>query len=110
MTEQPTALRLADALIHRHGAESFEGDAAAELRRSHSKIVDLEESVRILLTVVSERDRIEVQRDALLEALKEIDSWLVCSCIATAEDMAQSFPHMQQVASAAIKAVEGEKE
>ena len=70
MTEQPTALRLADALIHRHGAESFEGDAAAELRRSHSKIVDLEESVRILLTVVSERDRIEVQRDALLEALR----------------------------------------
>ncbi len=29
------ALRLAYALIHRHGAESFEGYAAAELRRLH---------------------------------------------------------------------------
>lgn len=52
--------------------------------------------------------QLKAQRNALLAALKEIDSWLVCSCIATAEDMAQSFPHMQQVASAAIKAVEGE--
>jgi hypothetical protein len=49
---------------------------------------------------------IEAQRDALLEALKEINSWLVCACIATPEDMAQSFPHMEQVAYAAIKAVE----
>ena len=56
--------------------------------------------------LIDELRRLHAQRDALLEALKEIDSWLVCSCIATAEDMAQSFPHMQQVASAAIKAVE----
>ena len=34
---QPEALRLAAALIERHGVESFEGDAAAELRRLHEK-------------------------------------------------------------------------
>jgi hypothetical protein len=45
----------------------------------------------------------------LLEALKELDSWLVCACIATPEDMAQSFPHMQQVVSAAIARAEGEQ-
>lgn len=42
----------------------------------------------------------------LLAALKEIDNWLVCWCIATPEDMAQSFGHMEQVASAAIAAAE----
>jgi hypothetical protein len=44
----------------------------------------------------------------MLEALKELDSWLVCACIATPEDMAQSFPHMQQVVSAAIFKATGE--
>jgi hypothetical protein len=44
----------------------------------------------------------------MLEALKELDSWLVCACIATPEDMAQSFPHMQQVVSAAIAKATGE--
>ena len=43
---KPEALRLADALIERHGTESFQGDAAAELRRLHA------------------------QRDALLKALR----------------------------------------
>ena len=33
MSEKPEALRLADALRYRHGVESFEGDAAKELRR-----------------------------------------------------------------------------
>jgi hypothetical protein len=42
----------------------------------------------------------------LLAALKEIDNWLVCGCIATPEDMAQSFGHMEQVARAAIAAAE----
>ena len=46
-------------------------------------------------------------RDAEIErlraALNEINSWLVCACIATDADMAQSFPHMQQVCDAALK-------
>ena len=42
----------------------------------------------------------------LLEALKEIDNWLVCAAIATPEDMAQSFSAMEQLARAAIAAAE----
>ena len=67
---QPEALRLADELSKSHLNHYVNHAAAAELRRLHSKIIDLEESVRILLTVVSERDRIEAQRDALLAALE----------------------------------------
>lgn len=48
---------------------------------------------------------LEKQRDELLAALNEINNWLVCACIATPEDMAQSFQHMQQVADAAIDSV-----
>ena len=51
MNEKNETLRLADALIHRHGAESFEGDAAAELRRLAA---------------------VEAQRDVLLEAIKPL--------------------------------------
>ena len=78
MTTQPEALRLADALEKHSGIYQ----AAAELRRLHESNIEL------------------------LAALKEIDSWLVCACIATPEDMAQSFPTMQQVASAAINKAE----
>lgn len=46
----------------------------------------------------------------LLAALNEINNWLVCAAIASPEDMAQSFPHMQAVADAAIaKAVCAER-
>ena len=38
----------------------------------------------------------------LVDALEEIDSWLVCAAIATPDDMAQSFTHMEQVASTAL--------
>ena len=38
----------------------------------------------------------------LLAALNEVNNWLVCAAIASPEDMAQSFPHMQAVADAAI--------
>lgn len=44
-------LRLARALIERHGVESFQGEAAAELRR------------------------LVAQRDALLKACKAYDQW-----------------------------------
>jgi hypothetical protein len=76
MTTQSDALRLADALIERHGVESFEGDAATELRRLSA---------------------VEAQRDALLAALR----W-----IATVNAMDYEY---QQVARAAIKAVEETK-
>jgi hypothetical protein len=46
MTDQPEALRLADALILRHGVESFEGNAAAELRRLHAEIERLRGALR----------------------------------------------------------------
>lgn len=32
----------------------------------------------------------------MMELLNDIRNWLVCACIATPEDMAQSFPHFQQ--------------
>ena len=38
MSEIPEALRLAYALKERHGANSFEDDAATELRRQHAEI------------------------------------------------------------------------
>ena len=61
MTTQPEALRLADELdgefvqgrISNHTGRK----AATELRRLHATNADLEEAVRILSTVVSERDR-----------------------------------------------------
>jgi hypothetical protein len=53
MSEQPTALRLADALTNRHGIESFEGDAANELRRLH------EENKEMLVALKSIMDTVE---------------------------------------------------
>jgi hypothetical protein len=83
MTTQPEALRLADEVQRPYiKASAWEKEAATELRRLHESNTEL------------------------LAALKEIDSWLVCACIATPEDMAQSFPTMQQVASAAINKAE----
>lgn len=43
MNEQPEALRLADALKYRHGVNSFEGDAAAELRHQYVNNLRLRE-------------------------------------------------------------------
>ena len=83
MNEQSNALRLADELDVAPLSRAPTITAAAELRRLHESNTEL------------------------LAALKEIDSWLVCACIATPEDMAQSFPTMQQVASAAIAKAEG---
>lgn len=57
--------------------------------------------------MLCEIDKLKQQRSALLQALQEIDNWLVCAAIATPEDMAQSFSHMEQVASAAIAKAEG---
>lgn len=45
-----------------------------------------------------EDDRIK----PLVDALNEINNWLVCAPISTPEDMAQSFAYMQQVAQRAL--------
>ena len=100
MSAQGEALRLAAELSKSHLNHHVNHVAAAELRRSHSKIVDLEESVRILLTVVSERDRIEAQRDALLTVLKELTGHINERFSGGVWDRAR----------AAIKQAEGEKE
>lgn len=47
--------------------------------------------------------------DELVKALGEIDNWLVCAPIATAEDMAQSFSYMQKLAHEALAKFKGEK-
>ena len=84
MTTQP-ALRLADALDLYATGDDHQRDieqAADELRRLYKSNIEL------------------------LAALREIDNWLVCACIATPEDMAQSVTHMEQVAQAAIAKAE----
>lgn len=48
--------------------------------------------------VISQQAHIEV----LSEALEEIANWLVCAPIASAIDMAQSFPHMYSVAEKSL--------
>jgi predicted nuclease with TOPRIM domain len=75
MSKQPDALRLAEDMLNcSFGRTVTVQNAAEELRRLHAKNADLEEAVRLLLTVVSERDRLEAQRDELLEALKTLDA------------------------------------
>lgn len=117
MSDQPEALRLADALDEldqQFSQTGLCGEGAAELRRLHEENEGLRQinfAHEIKLSVRGYEIQIadlNAQRDELLEALKEIDRWLVCACIATPEDMAQSFPHMEQVARAAIKKAEGE--
>ena len=64
--------------------------------RKAQQIVELRQQVAIL----TEQNRLAV------EALNEINNWLVCACIATPEDMAQSFGYMQSVADKAIAAIQ----
>ena len=54
MTDQPEALRLADALILRHGVESFEGNAAAELRRLEWDNAQLLEALRDMVNTLTD--------------------------------------------------------
>jgi hypothetical protein len=60
MREIPEALRLAYALKERHGANSFEDDAATELRRQHAEI-----------------ERMKAERDEAVKAERE-----ACAAIA----------------------------
>ena len=42
------------------------------------------------------------------DALEEIHAWLVCHPIASADDMAQAFEHMEQIARAALSLAQPE--
>lgn len=52
--------------------------------------------------LLAERDALRATVREMVAALDNIHSWLVCSPIATAEDMAQSFDDMEQVAHTAL--------
>ena len=99
------ALLLAVALINRHGVESFEGDAANELRRLHEE----NERIRSVCAATSEGWRADAeewkaQRDELLEALRGIAMHTRRSTI----DPADIVPTAGAIfARAAIKKAEG---
>ena len=72
MTKQSEALRLADALEKYWAGESGhdrERQAAAELRRQHEEITQLRHGAGVANQTIVD---IVAQRDALLEALKEM--------------------------------------
>ena len=98
MTEQPTTLRLADALEATDYYEDLHEEAAVELRRLHSVEQTLDQC-KAVIVATAERWRADeaqwhAQRDALLEALDEI-------AINTHDDTAE------RVARAAIARAEG---
>lgn len=65
----------------------------------HCVVSDISAECRELRQqLVAEQAHIEVLR----EALEEIANWLVCAPIASAIDMAQSFPHMYSVAEKSL--------
>lgn len=45
----------------------------------------------------------ERRKEEALALLTDIENWLVCSCIATPEDMAQSFEHYQKQIEALLR-------
>ena len=51
----------------------------------------------------------QMTNSELLDVLNEINNWLVCGCIATPEDMAQSFPYMQNLVETAITKLTAEQ-
>jgi hypothetical protein len=79
MTEQPTALRLADELEATHYYEDLHEEVAAELRRLHAKLTESEKwrdrDEARAANAERERDISEAQRDALLDACKAYDQW-----------------------------------
>ena len=98
MTEQSTALRLADAIdpatIH---SLAFCREAAAELRRLEIQRDALLEALKFYENAGSELSRLVAQRDALLDLLKEaLDVCIWPGAMIT---------DLHERASAAIKAV-----
>jgi len=83
--------------VHRVTPEGLTGSAVCMLMTKSGAINNHEANARLIAAA-----------PAMYEALEQIDNWLVCWAIATPEDMAQSFQHMQQVASAALALARGE--
>lgn len=104
MTTQPEALRLADLIQSRYGND-INDEAAAELRRLHEAHDWQYEMAGKRLRRV---EKMEAQRDALLEALKSTGLFLHhCWCDVQMNEY--SFEKLNQqmaVVDAAIKAVE----
>ena len=67
----------------------------------------LENNEKIKYRHQIELTTLQSKADALVDALEEVSNWLVCSPIATAEDMAQSFPYMYSVCDTAITTYKG---
>lgn len=67
MSEQPEALRLADALTEEHPFPRDIRLAAAELRRQHEEITELRHGAGVANQTIAD---LVAQRDALLEALR----------------------------------------
>lgn len=70
------ALLLAVALTNRHGVESFEGDAAAELRRLYEENAELwkerEEPHKTIAVLIGECNRLEKEAELLSGALDKL--------------------------------------
>ncbi len=73
--------------------------AAARAEIERLKALDTVSLAVTQMKAIAARDLVIKQKDA---ALSDINNWLVCSCIATAEDMAQSFPYMQELCDKAL--------
>jgi hypothetical protein len=103
------ALLLADALTNRHGIESFEGDAANELRRLHEEnelLARACDKIRVM-----HREEIKPLLDVhslnleLLEALKQISAIEDLEWGGDWEEIEQA----REIANAAIAKAEGKE-
>ena len=99
MTEKTEALRLADRLEGRWALHPEMQEAAAELRRLHEAH---DWQYRMAGERLRRVEKLEAQRDALLEALKDIAG-------TDPVDAALDPQRAVRIARAAIAAVEGEK-
>lgn len=105
MSNQPEALRLADALADYTGCTLAQMDqAAAELRRLHASCEDYaqhkQRQDQRVLELAERALELKAQRDALLKTMKWLDNWMG----------AKPMTECSEKARAAIKAAEGEKE
>jgi hypothetical protein len=84
-------VQAAHKALERHGFEPKDGQSlAAAIDTALSKLIwDLAEAKN-------------AAPQAEREALQKIHDWLVCHPIATADDMAQSFPTMEEIARTAL--------
>jgi hypothetical protein len=95
MNTQPKAIRLADALDQEDCMMSAKDicEAAAELRRLHALLTASDDQVE---RAVQGCERLRVQRDALLEALKKLEY--------SSDGYIKRYPEESEV-NAVIKAV-----